>query len=82
MAHLILGGAKEDKDKGQVTEELTQRELDVLRCIAMGMSNKQVALHLSIGTTTVRSHVSSLMRKLGLENRTQLAIYAREQHLI
>jgi NarL family two-component system response regulator LiaR len=64
------------------SDDLTQRELDVLRCIAQGMSNKQAAQHLSIETTTVRSHVSSLMRKLGTENRTQLALYAREHHLI
>ena len=62
-------------------EELTSREQDVLRCIAQGMSNKQIAQKLSIGTTTVRSHVSSMMRKLNLENRTQLAIYARENDL-
>lgn len=58
---------------------MTERELDVLRCIAQGMSNKQVAVQFSISTTTVRSHVSSMMRKLDLENRTQLAIYAREK---
>jgi NarL family two-component system response regulator LiaR len=63
-------------------EELTAREQDVLRCIAQGMSNKQIAQKLSIGTTTVRSHVSSMMRKLDLENRTQLALYAREHELI
>jgi len=63
-------------------EGLTSREQDVLRCIAQGMSNKQIAQKLSIGTTTVRSHVSSMMRKLGLENRTQLALYARKHDLI
>lgn len=56
---------------------LTERELDVLRCIGQGMSNKQVAQCLSISIATVRSHVSSMMRKLDLENRTQLAIHAR-----
>jgi len=71
------GGAPDPK-----LEALTSREQDVLRCIAQGLSNKQIALKLSIGTTTVRSHVSSMMRKLDLENRTQLALYAREKDLI
>jgi DNA-binding NarL/FixJ family response regulator len=71
------GGAPDPK-----LEALTSREQDVLRCIAQGLSNKQIAQKLSIGTTTVRSHVSSMMRKLDLENRTQLALYAREKDLI
>jgi len=80
LAHVLLG-SKMASDEFQ-SDDLTQRELDVLRCIAQGMSNKQAAQHLSIETTTVRSHVSSLMRKLGTENRTQLALYAREHNLI
>jgi DNA-binding NarL/FixJ family response regulator len=80
LAHVLLGG-KMASDEPQV-DDLTQRELDVLRCIAQGMSNKQAAQHLLIETTTVRSHVSSLMRKLGTENRTQLALYAREHQLM
>jgi len=80
LAHVLLG-SKMASDEFQ-SDDLTQRELDVLLCIAQGMSNKQAAQHLSIETTTVRSHVSSLMRKLGTENRTQLALYAREHHLI
>jgi NarL family two-component system response regulator LiaR len=60
---------------------LTERELDVLRCIGRGISNKQIATELSVSTTTVRTHVSNLLRKLGFENRTQLALFAREQGL-
>lgn len=56
----------------------TEREIEVLRCVAKGYSNKQIASELSISTTTVRTHVSSLLRKLQLENRTQLALYARQ----
>ena len=58
--------------------QLTDRELDVLRCVAKGYSNKQIASELSVSTTTVRTHVSNLLRKLNLENRTQLALYARQ----
>jgi NarL family two-component system response regulator LiaR len=83
LSLVLLGGGK-PAEKGVVStnEGLTGRELDVLKCIAQGMSNKQVAQTLSISTTTVRSHVSSMMRKLNVENRTQLAIYAREHGLL
>ncbi len=60
---------------------LTEREIDVLACMARGYSNKQIAVELSVSTTTVRTHVSNLLRKLNLENRTQLALYA-SQHQI
>lgn len=61
---------------------LTDRELDVLRCVAKGYSNKQIALELSVSTTTVRTHISNLLRKLILENRTQLALYARQNNIV
>lgn len=82
LTHILLGSKSAEKDLGTITEELTERELDVLKCIAQGMSNKQIAQSLSIRTTTVRSHVSNILRKINLENRTQLAIYAREHDLI
>ena len=82
LTQALLGSNKDNNNLNQFNIGLTQRELDVLRCISQGMSNKQIAHHLSIETTTVRSHVSSLMHKLAVENRTQLALYAREQHLI
>jgi NarL family two-component system response regulator LiaR len=61
---------------------LTRRELDVLKGIGRGLSNQEIARHLSIGTATVRTHVSSLLSKLGLTNRTQAALYAMEHGLI
>jgi DNA-binding NarL/FixJ family response regulator len=79
LTHVLLGKKGEQVEQETIIEDLTSRELDVLKCIAQGMSNKQIAQTLSIGTTTVRSHVSSMIRKLNLENRTQLALYAREQ---
>jgi DNA-binding NarL/FixJ family response regulator len=65
----------------RTNSELTPREADVLRYVAQGYSNKQIASMLSISTTTVRTHVSSLLRKLDLENRTQLALYARQNNI-
>ena len=82
LTQVLLGGKAVEKAPERTQEDLTPRELDVLKCIAKGMSNKQVAQQLSIGTTTVRSHVSSMIRKLHVDNRTQLAIYARENDLI
>ena len=79
----ILLAKKEIKqEKDSTSEILTPREIDVLKCVAQGMSNKQIAQTLFISTTTVRSHVSSVIRKLNLENRTQLAIYAKDHELI
>ena len=82
LTHVLLGGKAAEKKADSMQQDLTPREVDVLKCIAQGMSNKQVAQRLSVSTTTVRSHVSSMIRKLNVENRTQLAIYAREQDLI
>lgn len=55
---------------------LTPRETEVLRHIARGASNDEIAAALHIGEATVRSHVSSILAKLGLASRTQAALYA------
>jgi len=58
------------------TEALTPRELDILRGIARGMSNKELAAAYGIAEKTVKTHVSSVLGKLGLADRTQAALYA------
>jgi NarL family two-component system response regulator LiaR len=57
-------------------EELTPRELEVLRLIAQGMSNREIAQALTISEKTVKTHVSNILSKLHLADRTQAAIYA------
>jgi DNA-binding NarL/FixJ family response regulator len=55
---------------------ISERESDVLRLVARGRANKQIARELGIAQSTVKSHVGSLLGKLGLLSRTQLALYA------
>jgi two-component system, NarL family, response regulator LiaR len=57
-------------------EALTERETEVLRLLAQGQSNKEVARALSIGEKTVKTHVSSILGKLNVSSRTQAALYA------
>jgi len=59
-------------------EALTPRETDVLRLLAEGKSNKQIAADLGVGENTVRTHVSSILAKLGVQSRTQAALYAAQ----
>jgi len=63
-------------------EQLTERELDVLRQIAHGKSNKEIADTLIISEKTVKTHVSNILSKLHLADRTQAAIYALRQRLV
>ena len=60
----------------QSTEKLTDRETEVLRQLADGKANKEIAQLLHIGETTVKTHVSNILMKLGVPSRTQAALYA------
>jgi DNA-binding NarL/FixJ family response regulator len=59
-------------------QQLSERELDVLRLIAAGKANKEIAQALTIGEQTVKTHVSSILGKLGVQSRTQAALYAAQ----
>jgi len=63
-------------------EPLTDREREVLRLVARGLSNKAIADELSITERTARTHVSNILGKLGLSSRTQAALYAVERRLV
>ena len=60
---------------------LTPRELDVLRLIAAGANNREIARRLFLSEGTVKNHVSNILTRLGLRDRTQAALYARDHHL-
>ena len=60
----------------QSVEKLTERETDVLRLIALGRANKEIALEFSVSEKTVKTHVSSILRKLNVSSRTQAALHA------
>jgi DNA-binding NarL/FixJ family response regulator len=63
-------------------EHLTDRELEVLGCITDGLSNKAIAWKLRISEKTVKSHVSTILGKFGLESRTQAALHATRVGLV
>ena len=67
---------------GERVERLTARERDVLGCIGIGYNNQEVAVELGIGAATVKTHVSSVLSKLGLRDRTQAVIFAYESGLV
>jgi DNA-binding NarL/FixJ family response regulator len=68
---------------GQVqAETLSERELEVLRLMALGYSNPEIAQHLHLSAGTVRNYVSAILQKLGVEDRTQAAVVAYQWGLL
>jgi DNA-binding NarL/FixJ family response regulator len=79
-AEVVLGRIREGEPAAasdpEVLEQLSPRELEVLRGIARGMRNAEIAEALHISPRTAKNHVSSILRKLGLSSRVETAIYA------
>jgi DNA-binding NarL/FixJ family response regulator len=78
---LLKAVANRLTDDGKGEQALTERELYVLRLVASGASNSEIAEKLSISINTVKSHLKSILGKLQLENRTQAATYALKHGL-
>jgi len=70
------GASRSYSDPGEPFQPLSNREMEVLTHVTKGLSNKEIALILRISQQTVKNHVTSILRKLGVEDRTQAAIYA------
>ena len=75
-----LHGAR--RDEPNVFHELSDRELEVLKLIAEGMNNAEIAGRLYVSEKTVKSHVSNILSKLHLVDRTQAAVYAWRQGVV
>jgi NarL family two-component system response regulator LiaR len=76
IARKVLQEISTPNQAKPTTDPLTEREAEVLRLIAQGMSNKEIAAALFVAEWTVRSHVSSILSKLQLASRTQAALFA------
>ena len=59
-------------------DPLTPREMDVLKCLARGLSNREIAKELTVSVRTVTTHMRNILDKLHVSNRTQAALYALE----
>jgi DNA-binding NarL/FixJ family response regulator len=64
------------------SDHISERESDVMRLVAQGKTNKQIAREHNIAQTTDKSHVGSLLSKLGLLSRTQIALYVARTGLV
>ncbi len=90
MGNLVMTRAEFEKWLAKETEQaermysepgtpfrpLSNREMDILGCIVRGLSNKEIACALHISPQTVKNHITSILRKFGVEDRTQAVVYA------
>jgi DNA-binding NarL/FixJ family response regulator len=81
VARRLMSPLREGRGIDRISE-LTSRELDVLRLVAAGEPNKQIAAELAISERTARTHVSRILRKLHLTSRTQAALWAVGEGLV
>jgi two-component system response regulator DegU len=70
------GSTRPYSEPGTPFHPLSKREMEVLSCVVRGMSNKEIALLLGISHQTVKNHVTAILRKFGVEDRTQAVVYA------
>ncbi|MDY7040067.1 MAG: response regulator transcription factor [Chloroflexota bacterium] len=68
--------------RGELPAGLTKREIEVLRLMAEGLSNKEIARKLQVTRRTVEFHVGNILKKLGVTSRVEAAMWAREQGVV
>lgn len=81
IARKVLQELARPAGRPPTTDPLTEREVDVLRLVAQGRSNQEIARTLVVSEATVRTHMSSILSKLHLASRTQAALYALREGL-
>jgi NarL family two-component system response regulator LiaR len=81
IARKLVGELKRPADLPPAEDPLTEREVQVLALVARGLANQEIADKLFIGERTVRTHISNILGKLHLANRTQAALYAQREGL-
>ncbi len=82
IARKLLQELSQPSGNPPTPDPLTERELEVLRLVAKGVDNQQIASHLHVAEVTVRTHVSHILSKLHLANRVQATLYALKEGLV
>ena len=78
----VAGTMRKKKEATDDTVPLTNREIQVLRHVALGLSNKEIARSLTISIETVKEHVQNILRKIDVSDRTQAAVWAVRRNLV
>ena len=78
----ILNEKKAQEKELMEDDKLTRREIEVLKLLAEGLFNKEIAYKLSISEKTVKNHVSNIFKKIGVFDRTQAAVYAIKNNIV
>ena len=81
VAEKLIEGVTAPREDTRLLDQLTEREREVLALLGCGLSNKEIAAKLSISEKTVKFHVSDVLSKLGLGDRTQAALFASKHGL-
>ncbi|GHO90944.1 DNA-binding response regulator [Reticulibacter mediterranei] len=79
---IVAHGRAELNATASSPSPLTDREVEVLRLIASGATNREIAAQLTVSEGTIKNHISNILNRLDLRDRTQAALYARDHHLI
>ncbi len=78
----MRAGVRAVETQGELFEGLSAREIQIVKLIASGLVNKQIARRLQVSEKTVRNHISNVYQKLGVMNRSQVALYAVRKGLV